>query len=391
MLSLQRTLGNQAVQRMIAAGGGQQLMRQVAGGNGATIQREGGLWDYITSLFTGGKEETPKGGATTKQEEPGPEEGPEDLLDILKDDSKSKALASTMPAPQALKAMKDRGIAFHSRIECILTIWPGVKLNDIRDDIEAATQPQRDRLARDSGAMTRIKARTDNDTFLGLLPALRVFEPSTVKLGGSTAKFSGHMPGPEADKFIKAHMQKLGLDGITKDRRVEGEVSVVGDSEWNEAFKRQWGPFGYTDPTVCNAFVDVNLPGRHIWVHKDRGNPGTVVHEGMHKYADPTLRDSLIGQYKLKGVSKLDEGLTEVYTREVVTPLGIKRDNYAEEFQTATKLIAAVGADLVMQAYFAGGYSALILAFAKLKPGIVWDDFTAALEGGKFSQAEAML
>ncbi|MGH9126308.1 MAG: hypothetical protein ACRDZ8_16515 [Acidimicrobiales bacterium] len=64
-------------------------------------------------------------------------------------------------------------------------------------------------------------------------------------------------------------------------------------------------------------------------MHRDKGNAGTVIHEGMHKYADYTLRNEQMTLTTTHGgVSQLDEGITEVFTRKVTDVIGIVRGNY---------------------------------------------------------------
>jgi hypothetical protein len=148
------------------------------------------------------------------------------------------------------------------------------------------------------------------------------------------------------------------------------------------AFDRQWvraagQSFGKKKAwEVCNAFVDVNLPDRRIWVHRDMGNAGTVIHEGMHKYADPTLRDEQIAMCKAKtipygGISQLDEGITEYFTRKVDPT----RKNYQDPFEVATELVRRCTEPVVAAAYYDGAFDPLKAAF-----GRTWATFAEQVE-----------
>ena len=110
--------------------------------------------------------------------------------------------------------------------------------------------------------------------------------------------------------------------------------------------------------TGANAFVDVNQPQRHIWIHKDRGGPGTAIHEGFHKYASPVLRDTLINDFHGGGndVCNLDEGLTEYFTRKVIATgdLGFPRSSYPSQHTAVTKLLTKVSEATLAKAYFDG-------------------------------------
>lgn len=134
--------------------------------------------------------------------------------------------------------------------------------------IESATASQREQAAGEGVFLTRAKDKLDEDTYLGLLPALGVHKRPTkpqLSQGGSD-----HTSGPDADKAIRAHLQQYVAETVNAGRKVEGEVSVVGDEDFQLAFDRQWvRAAGQTFPgkkacEVCNAFVDVSLSKRHI-------------------------------------------------------------------------------------------------------------------------------
>ncbi len=260
---------------------------------------------------------------------------------------------------------------------------PSIK--QLQTIIQSATAKQRKQAAGDDAFLARAKAALDEDTYLGLLPTLGVHKQPTkpqLSQGGSA-----HTPGPDADKAIREHLQQYVAEAVKAGRKVEGEVSVVGDEDFQLAFDRQWvRAAGQTFPgkkawEVCNAFVDVNLPKRHIWVHRDMGDTGVVIHEGMHKYADDTMRNEQIDLCKrLKipygGTSRLDEGTTEYFTRLVVGQLAMKqRVNYQNEFDVATKLAQRFGEKTLADAYYDGKFGALQKAV-----GGQWPAFAEAIE-----------
>jgi hypothetical protein len=263
---------------------------------------------------------------------------------------------------------------------------PKLTIDQLRPAITAAPAQQRQAAANDDRFLALARRKLDENDYLELLPALGVHkQPTRPQLSqGGTA----HMSGPDADKAIRQHLQQYVVDAVKAGRKVEGEVSVVGDEDFQMAFDRQWVRAAkQTFPgkkawEVCNAFVDVNLPKRRIWVHRDMGDTGVVIHEGMHKYADSTLRDEQIALcQRLKipygGISQLDEGITEYFTRTVVAQLPIKqRVNYENPFLVASGLVASCTEAIVAAAYYDGRFDALKQKFGLAK----WPAFAEALE-----------
>ena len=258
-------------------------------------------------------------------------------------------------------------------------------IEQLQKIIDSATPEQRKQAADDQAFLARAKKELDEDTYLGLLPALGVYnKPTTSSLSQGGSK---HTSAADADRVIRDGLQRYLVDAIKAGRKVEGEVSVVGDEDFQMAFDRQWvrgagQSFGGQKAwEVCNAFVDVNLPKRHIWVHRDMGDSGTVIHEGMHKYADATLRDEQIQMCRrlsipYGGVSRLDEGITEYFTRMVVGQLKMRqRVNYENEFKVASKLAQKYSERTLAQAYYDGKFDALQKAV-----GGKWADFAEAIE-----------
>jgi hypothetical protein len=138
----------------------------------------------------------------------------------------------------------------------------------------------------------------------------------------------------------------------------------------------------------------VNQPGRHIWIHHDRGSPGTAIHEGIHKYADPTLRDELINTYRggSDDVCNLDEGITEYFTRLAIQVggLGYPRASYVNQLAAVRRLIARVPVNVVAAAYFDGQFNALKTAFTTATGG-AWNTYAQALETNDYALANSLV
>jgi hypothetical protein len=304
--------------------------------------------------------------------------------------------------PTAMRLCNEQQESLKERLRLAIQRFP-VTVDELRPYIDSAPQVEREAVSNDTALMGLARSNLSEDEYLALLPALRTYKPATTIIKEATAgsKWISHMRGDEADVYIRAQLGGLVKDAVRAGRKVEGEVSVVDDADFEVAFRRQWTPILGASTTATlprvNAFVDVSLPKRHIWVHKDRGNAGTVVHEGMHKYADPTLRNELIRKYPGAGpdagVSQLDEGITEYFTREVTNPLGIVRGNYAEPFKIAAALAGAVGKTVLASAYFDGQFDGLKAVYmsAKGKSMTDWESFAKAAEGKQWSTARTYL
>jgi hypothetical protein len=271
-----------------------------------------------------------------------------------------------------------------------------VELDKLRPLIRAASPTERTNAAQDRALLDEAKAKLSRDTYLGLLPALGMYnKPRTFLAEGGSG--SAHKEGPEAEGLIKLHLMKYVTGALEAGRTMVGEVSVVDDADFQMAFDRQWVDTGLLArgaiaKDTCNAFVDVNLPKRHIWVHRDLGNAGTVIHEGMHKYADPTLRNeqmSLVATHG--GVSQLDEGITELFTRKVTDIIGITRGNYPNPFEAADLLEKLLNVDLIAKAYFDGQFAALKSAYDAKRTAQNWAVFALAIEKKDWRGAKAAM
>jgi hypothetical protein len=270
-----------------------------------------------------------------------------------------------------------------------------ITIDQLRSHVTAATQNERDAVWQNGALMKEAQRALTLDDYLALLPMLRVLDKPSPSIPDPWGTYDTQTLGPMVDTVIRTHLSDYVGGAVGAGRHVEGEMSVVGDEDWKKAFERQW-----TKPALqpflatANAFVDVNQPARHIWIHKARGGPGTAIHEGIHKYASPVLRDELINTYKGGGadVSNLDEGTTEFFTRRAIAKgaLGYSRASYPSQFKAVKKLVGKVGIGVLARAYFDGNFSALKIRFAA-KTGNSWDDYAQALETGDYATANGLI
>lgn len=273
-------------------------------------------------------------------------------------------------------------------LDNLFSAWTKPSIDDLEQIIRTATPNERKAAADDDAFLQRAKTALDEDTYLDLLPALGVHRMPTTGTLARTGE-AGHVTAQFAETQIQTNLPLYVAQAMAAGRKIEGEVSVVGDADFQAAFERQWiraakqtKYVGKKAREVCNAFVEVNLTKRHIWIHRDMGGAGTLIHEGMHKYASDNIRNSQIAMCNAKkiehgGTSRLDEGITEYFTRIVVgaIPGMAPRTSYENEWIVATKLAGKVGEQELAHAYYDGQFASLKANF-----GVGWDDFSENLE-----------
>ncbi|MGE0600867.1 MAG: hypothetical protein AB7J35_04075 [Dehalococcoidia bacterium] len=200
--------------------------------------------------------------------------------------------------------------------------------------LNAASQTDRETISSDATLMAKAKDELTGSGYLDLLLALRV------KKAGSVA----HKSASEADQLIREKLSAYTAGAVKAGRQVSGQVAVLDGNDWKMAYEREFGDDG--EEATTNAFVD-NEKDR-IFIHKDRGNPGTIIHEGMHKYAP----NDLINEIK----SPFNEGITEYFTRKICDSLDppIARSNYQSNYTFAKKFVELVGEATVAAANFDG-------------------------------------
>jgi hypothetical protein len=215
---------------------------------------------------------------------------------------------------------------------------------------------------------------TSIDEYLDAIVRLRIF------VSGSVA----HTAAIDADEAIADHLGALVADARGDGRQIAGIVAVVADEDWDVAGINRYGESVWAGGKrdSINGFVDVE--GR-VWIHRDRGNPGTMIHEACHKWSDDALQ----------AVSQpLNEGVTEYFTRRVcaaMTPsLAPGRANYQANWTAVNQLVALVGEATVAAAFFDGDVDGLREAFVSSKSETEWNDFITATRGNNWAQATTL-
>ena len=117
---------------------------------------------------------------------------------------------------------------------------------------------------------------------------------------------------------------------------------------------------------VTAAFTD--LETGQIYLDRDRGDPGTIVHEGLH------LRSSKAFVQEVH--QKINEGTTELFTRRVCEKGGIERtqDDYVPWMKAVEKLVTKSSIESLAVAYFRNDTTQFIADLERIRPGL-WIDW----------------
>lgn len=117
---------------------------------------------------------------------------------------------------------------------------------------------------------------------------------------------------------------------------------------------------------ITAAFTDLDTG--QIYLDRDRGDPGTIVHEGLHLRSS---RDFVQGVHQ-----KINEGTTELFTRKVCEKAKIERtqDDYVNWMLAVEKLVTKSSIEALALAYFRNDTSKLHDDLEQIRPGL-WTDW----------------
>jgi hypothetical protein len=286
-------------------------------------------------------------------------------------------LASELSLSDMMSILKDAGVPFKTRFELALNRW-SAGLNDLRPLVESVTDSERQTVWSDATLMNQANTALGEQDYLTLVTVLRMFQPGTTAEDGKS-----HTSAAEADTYIQTHLATYVTEAVKQGRQISGLVGVVDDTDWNRAGIAHYGESTWNGgkKTSINGFVDSQ--GR-VWIHKDRGNAGTMIHEAIHKYSDEALI----------GISQpLNEGVTEYFTRKVcdaLTPPITGRGNYQNNYDCVVTLVSLVTEATLASAYFDGQTDALKDAFVKAKSEDDWNEFIDATKNNQWAKAAGL-
>lgn len=289
----------------------------------------------------------------------------------------SKLVSSSTVQRQGTKTAppKSKGSTFKDVFTTALSD-PKVTLGILSPHVEAASQADRDSISSDAKLLKTARDKLGDDDYLTLLTKLRVF-----KAGKTAEDKKSHTKADVADKYIRDNLAAYVKEAVKAGRKVEGQVAVIDADDWKLAYDKEFGNDG--EEATTNAFVDAR--GR-IFLHKNRGNAGTMIHEGIHKYSNGVFLSTVKFNF--------NEGVTEYFTRKITSSLkpAIARGNYQPNYEFSKKFADYVGEACLAKGYFDGDVKGVKDAFkAKGKEDKDWDALLAATKDKKWADAEKIL
>ena len=276
---------------------------------------------------------------------------------------------SVLVNSNVVEAVQDLKFDLKTKIEWVRA---EAGLDEVKNVIELATSAERDSVWRNAGYLATLRGEVGDDYYLWVIAKLRM------KFNGSVT----HTSALDADVAIQTHLSAYVSTGVAEGRQIEGFVAVVDSVNWKIAGENHYGASTWVTKTSgINGFVDSE--GR-VWINKDAGDIGTMIHEGVHKYSVDELIDES---------QPLNEGVTEYFTRKVIRAAGIiaMRTSYGRNFITTTKLVSLVGEGVLAKAYFDGDVDGLETAFVAAKSASDWSDFLSATEAENWTLADGYL
>lgn len=192
-----------------------------------------------------------------------------------------------------------------------------------------------------------------------------------------------HTAPGAADGAVRKHLAHYVQRAVSEGASIVGNATVVEGEDWDKAGINHFGTDRWPQyRDSINAFVDKDSK---VWLHRQRGNAGTTIHEAVHVYsAKAVLYES----------QPLNEGITEYFTRQVCAQVhpSLRRRNYQDNFRTATKLVSYTSERAVAQAYFDGKLAELRRDFNAQHGGNAgWADFAQKCSDEKWRDAQRVM
>jgi hypothetical protein len=186
----------------------------------------------------------------------------------------------------------------------------------------------------------KVVAHTEAKKVPGILAAEPLVAGYVGKDGGAVPTIEAHPQGKFRDLYVEHAMKQ----GHTKEK-------AVGDS------------------VLTNAFTD--LDAGVIYLNESRGDPGTAIHEALHLHSSK----GWVSDHH----PKINEGVTEVFTRRVCEKSSIPRgDDYQDHFNAIEALLKYTTVEALAKAYFQNDTSQVAADLCKLRANL-WTDWQIAM------------
>lgn len=232
------------------------------------------------------------------------------------------------------------------------------------DELDPETQAE---IYNDEDVLDALRDSLDSDDYLDLLIALE------------TDHSDGDLPsGAEADQFIRDAFPEEWLEGPIADGvQAEGNVAIINDEDYEAVCEH------FNKETCTSRGLAEKAKPNRKFVHEERGNAGTVIHEALHTYNNGNdISNASVG---------LSEGMTEYFTIQVLETLpdgeaviGERATTYADVTGVVGVLVDLIGEDAVADAYFNDDLEGLEDAYidATGRDSDDFDDFLEAIDEG---------
>lgn len=406
MLSLQRAIGNAAVQQLVRAHQTDSARHGHSCGCAAcsTVSRALAP-DNMLQRQGESKSKTKSGDTTVTSPPPATKD---DLIRAFKAETLAQpasmaTLASKLTIAEFITLADNTAIGLKPALKALFTYWAPVPLATVEPVVKAASPDERKTCWNDSAFMSLAESKLGADPYLTFVTYLGMNKaPTTDELSEGGKE---HTPAREADRLIRSTLDKYVTTAVAEGRQIEGKVGVVGSADWDRAGIAHYGQAVWrTGPPpktpkkdAINGFVDSK--GR-VWIERNSGNPGTLIHEGIHKYSE--------GSYLSTLGFNANEGTTEYFTRIICKDLDITRGNYETQYKIIDTLVNNVASkEIVASAYFDGDIGALKEAFMKYRKRqkfVIarlftgektyerdWNSFISHMQAGDYAKARKLI
>ena len=174
---------------------------------------------------------------------------------------------------------------------------------------------------------------------------------------------------------------------IAAGRIATGHVHFLGGPDFRTRFLEYAQRHGMseTDARAMEPGVEAYQDGTEVWVNQNRGEPATVIHEGMHLYES--------NQYDGQLGFNVSEGTTEWFMQMVVAEqsLSVVHPAYVQEVAAVRRMAAKGGNAAVMDAYFNGNIAGLRTAVDAATSAGTFDRWVTFMKAGQYAQANALM
>ncbi len=227
------------------------------------------------------------------------------------------------------------------------------RLAELKKTIKDLTAEEKKSIWNDTALMTKTSTYLGPSDYMAFMAAVGM-----AKSGGSVT----HKSGAEVDAIIKqylggiAHLKDFIETAIKAGKQAEGHIAVLDTTNWDRIYQAEFPKeaVGSEDEKSTNAFTSTKHKDEPIVLNINRGNGGTGIHEGMHRYQ----KDEFLNAWG----SQFNEGLTEYFTRRITDDpaVAIARKNYDANLGFIKVLMPILGSDTVTQetvmaqAFFSG-------------------------------------